>query len=215
MPWTFNLPDAGYEAAWKQLIDPTAFWAPAGITTAERRHAKFRTHGVGRCEWDGPCWPFATSQTLDALANILRHYTQSFVTRSHLLDAMKIYAKSHTKNGHRYIGEYHDEVTGEWLKGDNPRSSFYNHSTFCDLVLRHLVGIEPRADGGVEIDPLLPADAWDYFCADGIRYHGQALCVIWDKTGNRYQRGSGLTVLLNNKPIGHRPELGKLTAKMT
>src|SRR5439155_7935472 len=45
IPWCFNLPDPGFEEAWKQLIDPQGFWAPFGITTAERRHPKFRSHG--------------------------------------------------------------------------------------------------------------------------------------------------------------------------
>ena len=71
IPWMFRLPDAGkgYESAWGQFPDPQGFCAPAGITTAERRHPAFRSHGVGTCEWDGPVWPFAASQTLSALAN--------------------------------------------------------------------------------------------------------------------------------------------------
>lgn len=72
IPWCFHLPDAGYEEAWAQLTDPEGFRAPSGITTAERRHPRFRSHGVGTCEWDGAVWSFATSQTLVALANVLR-----------------------------------------------------------------------------------------------------------------------------------------------
>ena len=66
IPWYFDLPDddAKYDVAWAQLADPQGFSAPYGITTAERRHPQFRTHGYGHCEWDGAVWPFATSQTL-------------------------------------------------------------------------------------------------------------------------------------------------------
>ena len=53
--------------AWKQLMDPGGFLAPFGLTTAERRHPEFRSHGCCQCEWDGAVWPFATSQTLVAL----------------------------------------------------------------------------------------------------------------------------------------------------
>ncbi|MDB5327143.1 MAG: glycoside hydrolase [Phycisphaerales bacterium] len=210
IPWTFNLPDAGYEAAWKQLPDPAGFWAPAGLTTAERRHPKFRSNGVGRCEWDGACWPFATSQTVDAMANVLRHYKQDFITRQYLLESIQIYAKAHHKDGHCYIGEYHDEVTGEWLKGDNPRSDFYNHSTYADLVIHHLVGLVARSDNVIEVDPLLPAGAWPWFCLDGVSYHGQSVTVLWDETGERYGRGKGLRVLLNGNEIGQRANLGRL-----
>ena len=210
IPWTFNLPDAGFEAAWKQLPDPAGFWAPAGLTTAERRHPKFRSNGVGRCEWDGACWPFATSQTVDAMANVLRHYKQDFIARQHLLESIQIYAKAHRKDGHCYIGEYHDEVTGEWLKGDNPRSDFYNHSTYADLVIHHLVGLVGRSDGVVEIDPLLPAGTWPWFCLDGVSYHGRSLTISWDETGERYGHGKGLRVLLDGNEIGRRADLGRL-----
>jgi hypothetical protein len=30
VPWYFNLPDGGYEIAWKHLMDPKGFFAPFG-----------------------------------------------------------------------------------------------------------------------------------------------------------------------------------------
>lgn len=203
IPWCFDLPDrdAGHERAWAQLTDPAGFWAPHGLTTAERRHPAFRSHGVGKCEWDGAVWPFATSQTLGALANVLRRRSQPHVTPGHFLEAMRIYARSHQVNGRPYIGEYLDEQTGAWLKGDNPRSRHYNHSTFCDLVIGGLVGIVPRADDVLEIHPLLPDHAWDYFCVQDVPYHGRRITVCWDRAGQRYQRSAGLTVLCDGRPI--------------
>ena len=215
IPWCFNLPDRGREDAWKQLIDEEGFWAPAGLTTAERRHPLFRSHGVGKCEWDGASWPFATSQTLNALANVLRHYDQKHVTKRHYLEAVRIYAKAHHKNGHPYIGEYHDEVTGEWLKGDNPRGRYYNHSTFADLVIGGLVGLVPRSDDTIEVHPLLPDDAWDWFCLDGVPYHGRTLTIAWDRTGQKYGRGPGLCVSVNGERVGIAPDLSPLTARLT
>ena len=214
VPWCFNLPDRGYERAWEQLIDPQGFWAPRGLTTAERRHPLFRSHGVGRCEWDGAAWPFATSQTLNALANFLRHYPQSAVTRQHYLDAVRIYAEAHEKDGKPYIGEYHDEVTGEWLKGDNPRSRYYNHSTFADLVITGLVGLVPRADDTIDLHPLLPADAWDWFCLDNLTYHGRSLTILWDRTGQHYGRGQGLQVFVDGRQVLQSPSLAPVTATM-
>ncbi|WP_205903220.1 MGH1-like glycoside hydrolase domain-containing protein, partial [Pseudomonas viridiflava] len=73
------------------------------------------------------------------------------------------YAASHKKNGKPYIGEYQDEKTGEWLKGDNLRSSFYNHSTFCDLIINDLIGIKPREHNVLAVYPLIPKNKWDWF----------------------------------------------------
>src|SRR5262249_8161457 len=69
IPWYFNMPDSQYTVAWKYLTDIKTFCAPFGITTADRSHPRFRMHGCCNCEWDGAVWPFATSQTLTAMAN--------------------------------------------------------------------------------------------------------------------------------------------------
>jgi hypothetical protein len=210
VPWCFDLPERGkgYEQAWEQLPCPDGFWAPHGLTTAERRHPRFRSHGVGKCEWDGAVWPFATSQTLNALANVLRKYDQPYVTKHHYLESVQIYARSHQKNGKPYIGEYLDEKTGEWLKGDNPRSRYYNHSTFCDLVIAGLVGLIPRSDDTLELHPLLPDGAWDHFTLDNVPYHGRTLTIAWT-------RGDGLRVLVDGREIARRPTLEPFTAPLT
>ncbi len=213
IPWCFKLPDEGFQEAWSQLIDPHGFWARYGITTAERRSPAFRSHGVGDCEWDGAVWPFATSQTLDAMANVIRHYANPPVDRQHYLQAMLIYAKSQHWGEKPYIGEYLDETNGAWLKGDNPRSRYYNHSTFCDLVITGLVGLVPRADTTIEICPLLPSDAWDWFCIDQVPYHGATLSIVWDRDGNHFKKGVGLQLFVNGQLAGQTPQLGPLIVK--
>ncbi|WNH09465.1 MGH1-like glycoside hydrolase domain-containing protein [Thalassobellus suaedae] len=58
IPWYFNLPtkNKGFEKAWEQVKDEAGFAAPFGLTTAERRSPRFRSHGTGTCEWDGAVW---------------------------------------------------------------------------------------------------------------------------------------------------------------
>ncbi len=216
IPFTFNLADPNHAEAWQQLNDDAGFRAPAGLTTAERRHPKFRSHGTGTCEWDGAVWPFATSQTLDGLANVLRGPPQSYVTRRDYFDELLKYARSQQQNGKPYLGEYLDETTGQWLI-DGPkaeRSRFYNHSTFCDLVIGGLVGLVPRADDTIEVDPLVPPDAWDWFCLDDVRYHGHSVTIIWDRTGKHYRRGAGLAVLVDGAEVARSSQLGRLTGKL-
>jgi hypothetical protein len=216
IPWMFELPDSGkgYEAAWMQLTDPQGFHAPYGITTAERRHPQFRSHGYGHCEWDGAVWPFATSQTLDALANVLRDYPQDIITSRDYFDAFLTYAHSQQAAGKPYIGEYLDETTGQWINGKDGRSRYYNHSTFADLLITGVVGLVPRADDTVEVRPLLPAGTWDWFCLDGVKYHGHVLAIIWDRDGKHYGRGTGLIVLADGKEIAQAGKLTKLDGKL-
>ena len=214
IPWYFNLPDSGkYDAAWLQLNDEKGFSAPYGLTTAERRHPEFRTRGVGKCEWDGAIWPFASAQTLTALANYLNSEEKPVVSDSTYFAQMKLYEESQHHRGRPYIGEYLDEVTGYWLKGDQERSRYYNHSTFNDLVITGICGLRPQDGNDVVVNPLLPDGTWDWFALDNVPYHGHNVTIIWDKDGSRYHHGKGLTVMVDGKIAGNRPDLGKLVCK--
>jgi hypothetical protein len=214
IPWSFYLPDVGYEIPWAQLTLQRGFRAPFGITTAERRHPKFRSHGCCKCEWDGAVWPFATSQTLVAMANLLHEYQQKVVSGSDYFEAFLTYVHSQHYDGKPYIGEYLDETTGQWLKGKEERSRYYNHSTFADLLITGLIGLRPRADDKIEVQPLLSDNLWDWFCLDGINYHRHALSILWDKDGQHYSRGQGFTLFCDGKPLTHSDSLGNLTAKL-
>jgi hypothetical protein len=210
IPWYFKLPDAGYESAWKYVTDTKTFCAPFGLTTADRSHPGFRTHGCCNCEWDGAVWPFATSQTLTAMANLLNDYKQQVTGDTSYFDLLETYVESQYYRGRPYIGEYLDEKTGYWLKGDQERSRYYNHSTFNDLIITGLVGLRPREDNILEVNPLLPDGKWDWFCLDNLPYHGKLITIIWDKTGQKYKKGKGFSVFVNQKKVKTVETLSKI-----
>jgi hypothetical protein len=235
-PWYFNLPDAGKSEAWKQLMDPQGFYAPFGPTTAERRHPKFAISYQGHeCQWNGPSWPFATSVTLSGLANLLHNYQQNAIDRKDYLELLKIYTRSHhlkLDDGRvvPWIDENLNPDNGDWIartrlkswkngtwdagKGGEERGKDYNHSTFCDLVINGLIGLRPRADETIEVNPLVPDGAWDYFCLDQVRYHGHWLTLLYDKTGERYNKGKGLRLYADGHEIGAAPSLSRITAQL-
>jgi DUF1680 family protein len=215
IPWYFNLPEPGHEQAWLQLLDPKGFKAPMGITTAERRHPEFRSHGVGTCEWDGAVWPYATSQTLVGLANVLRNYEQQYVSKEDYFNTLVTYARSHTYRGKPYIGEYLDEIDGTWLRPDSDRSRYYNHSTFCDLVISGLAGLVPQQDNTVVVAPLLPDNAWNWFCLDNVPYHGHILTILWDRNGKKYKKGKGLRVFADGIEIACSEEITGFKCKLS
>lgn len=213
IPWYFNLPEKQHEKAWLQINDEGGFLSPYGLTTAERRHPEFRTRGVGRCEWDGAIWPFASAQTLTALANYLNTDSAPIVNKEDYFRQMELYVESCYHRGRPYIGEYLDEVTGYWLKGDQERARYYNHSTFNDLMITGLMGLRPRADRTLEINPLVPAAEWDWFCLDNVRYHNHIITIIWDRHGDKYHQGKGLTILVDGKKVANQPELGRIVCE--
>jgi hypothetical protein len=211
LPWYFNLPSsAKFDVAWKQVMDEEGFLAPYGLTTAERRHPLFRKAGCCNCEWDGAIWPFATAQTMTAMANFMNNYRQDILTGSVYFKLMELYVECQYHRGRPYIGEYLDEVHGYWLKGDQERSRYYNHSTFNDLIITGLIGLRPREDNTIEVNPLLPENKWDWFCLDNVLYHGKILTILWDKNGDRYYQGKGFKILVNGIEVGKSDKLEKI-----
>lgn len=214
IPWYFNLPESKrYDAAWEQVKDTEGFLAPYGLTTAERRHPLFRTAGCCNCEWDGALWPFASSQTMTAMANFMNNYEQDVVNGSTYFRLMELFVESQYHRGRPYVGEYQDEVTGYWLKGDQERSRYYNHSTFNDLIITGLIGLRPQENNDIVLNPLIPQDQWDWFCLDNLPYHGRMITVIWDKNGDKYHQGKGLRILVDGKVVGKSDRLEKLVCK--
>lgn len=219
IPWYFHaVPDKkSFAQAWKQVIDTAGFNAPWGLTTAERREPTFRTRGTGSsCEWDGALWPFASSQTLRGMANFLVDYKHGpkTLSKSDFYNAVHQYAASHVMDGKPYIGEYQDEKTGYWLKGDDPRSKFYNHSTFADIVIQDLIGFKPSIDGSFFLKPLIPEGEWSYFTLQGLPYKNKIVDIFWDETGKKYNKGKGLLVYIDGKLAANSKQLKPIKIKL-
>jgi hypothetical protein len=105
VPWQFGMPDAGkgYEAAWKTLIDPEGFQATFGPRTVEKNDPMYLLKN-SCCWWSGQSWPYATSQTIKAMANLLQDYQQGVVSHSDYVQLLSTFAKTHRKR-FRVIGE--------------------------------------------------------------------------------------------------------------
>jgi hypothetical protein len=211
VPWQFNLPDPGYESAWRFLMDTAYFFSAHGPTTVERHDPQFQI-SPRCCVWSGNEWPYATTQTLVALANVLNNYRQAFVTKADYARLFKVYTLDQRMNGQPYIAEAANPDNGSW-DGHNTfdHSEHYFHSGYVDLVITGIAGLRPRADDTLEVNPLAPED-WTYFALDDVRYHGHNVAIVWDRDGSRYHRGAGLTLLSDGRAIGHRDRLGRLTA---
>ncbi len=164
------------------------------------------------CWWSGQSWPYATTQTLKALANVVAaattHRAPSSSREADYLTLLQIYARSHRKDGQPYLAEALHPDTGSFEGHDGyNHSEHYFHSGFCDLVITGLVGLTPRDDDALEINPLAPAD-WDYFALDDVPYRGHRVSVVWDRTGERYDLGQGLQVLVDGEAVATSPQAG-------
>lgn len=217
VPWAFDLPadDARYAAAWHHLLAPDQLGGSHGLRTVEPTYQyylrQYRYEGSApECQWNGPVWPFQTTQALAGMINLLDHYHQDVVTRSDFLRLLRQYAALHYQGDRLDIEEDYHPDTGKPIVGLT-RSHHYFHSGFDDLVLTGVVGIRPRADDVLEVNPLIPADgdlAW--FRAEHVPYHGHDTAVTWDRDGRRWGRGAGLTVEVDGNAVAHRSALERI-----
>jgi predicted GH43/DUF377 family glycosyl hydrolase len=169
------------------------------------------------------------------LANLLNNYKQDAISKSDYFETLTIYTKSHQlKRGDGRIVPWIDEnlnpYTGDWIsrtrlkswrdgtwdagKGGKERGKDYNHSSYCDLIISGLVGLRSRPDDIIEVNPLVDADTWDWFCLDNVLYHGRIITIVWDKTGKKYNKGKGLRVFANGKEIAQSETIERVTGRL-
>ena len=209
VPWQFNLPSPGHESAWKFLMDEDYFFAERGPTVTERNDPLFSI-SPNCCVWSGNSWPYATGQTLKAMANALQNYDELPISAEEYAELLNIYALTHRKSGLPYIAEACHPDTGSWGGHDHfNHSEHYFHSTYIDLIVTGLIGLVPQSDDSLRLQPLIP-ESWDYFCLDRLKYKGRDIAVIWDKDGSRYDLGAGLFVLADGEKIAQRSDIGPI-----
>ncbi len=225
-PFAFDMPTKGkgYEAIWNVALNANQFWTRWPLASASKDCPAYAQNGwpVGPggsiCMWNGPSWPHANSLVMTAMANTLRHYQSSdypssqfqtshsqtgALTREKLLELFASFTRVqyHNQNPmYPWTGEFYNGDTGEWKTTQRD----YNHSTWVDPLIRHLIGLVPRNDNVLEIDSLLPPSAWSYYVLDGQAYRGHDVSIAWDEKGGHVAPGfKGYSVYLDGKEIHH------------
>nr|MBQ4318437.1 hypothetical protein [Clostridia bacterium] len=213
IPWAYCLPDEGMESAFALLKDENCFKGVTGFTTADKSHPRYLYESKHECLWNGYVWPFATSQTLNSVISLLNNYKQDVITNSDLYDFIRTYTDMHyitDEDGkvHSFIDEvmYPDkrvwsarEVLKDmgWLpnKGGYERGKDYNHSTFIDIVLRGLVGVDITADS-LTVKPRI-GGIWKWFKVENLSFKGNRYTVYYDEDGSHFGKGTGIVIEKN------------------
>ena len=207
IPWYFNLPadTPTYNAAWKHVTDTSQLLGKFGLRTNEPSYQyyfkQFVTYmGQPGSQWNGPSWPYQTSQVLTGMANFINNYQQDVITASDYLKILRLFTQQHfLPNGKLNLVEDYDPNLGGpivyyyW-------SNHYNHSSYNNLIITGLCGIRPSKGDTLSINPLLD-NSIQYFCLDDVLYHGHKLTVVYDEDGSKYKLGKGLTVFIDGNKI--------------
>lgn len=196
LPWMFQIPPAGREFVFDYLQDKEIFDAPVGIATADMRDKRFLYEAEHECLWNGYVWPFATSQTLKAMINVIRDYNGAKYKKDFIYH-LKKYAAAHYKveaDGTKtlWIDEVLHPFRQEWTSvvylkehnfpkpmGPEGRGQYYNHSTFCDLIISGVCGVEIK-EGEVRVNPIVPEE-WEWFRLTDIYIGNKRYSINYDK----------------------------------
>lgn len=182
VPWYFGIPTEKENVAWKYTVDKKVFLQKYGFATADVSDEQFGYEFPHMCLWNGPVWPFATSQTLTGLYRVLQRGEEMPIGKKEYCKFLKTYAKSQYRideNGTKrpWIDENLDGNTGEWIarqwlidnnRYDIGRGRDYNHSSYLDLILGGLVGAGVE-NGEVVFKPLADGEQISSFSVKGLR----------------------------------------------
>lgn len=231
VPWTHSLPDdtPEYAEAWRHVLNTSELAGEHGLRTVEpsyeyymRQYRYVDDNGLlhqPECQWNGPVWPFQTTQVISGLANFLNDYptgaSSGIISAADHTNLLRQYTKLHYNPERGSILDleedyYHD--TGYPIVGLK-RSPHYFHSGYVDLILSGLVGIRPSADDVLDVNPLLDGSI-SYFRAERVIYHGHEIAVQWDEDGSLYG-AVGLQVEIDGKVAASSPNLTRLSIPLT
>jgi hypothetical protein len=220
VPW-----GRGYESAWESILDPNQFWSSWPVASCSGQcpaYSQTNWPGDGRaagCMWNGPTWPHANALVMTAMDRTLRgtrdhSVAGSPLTREHLWKLFYSFTRAQFRDQNLeqpWTGEFYNGNTGQWKTAERD----YNHSTWLDILIPELIGLVPRDDRTIEIDPLLPENALSYFLLDGQRYRGHDLTVVWDApvpgAADHFGDGRrGLDLYVDGKRVGSSPRFARL-----
>lgn len=217
LPWLFGIAEDTHARAWRYLSDPMCFHGEYGLTTAARDHLCYNlpSEKNHECLWNGPSWPFATTQTIDAMIASRQNKNSSLkatdISRELLTYANSFYRNKADGTKVNWLDENIDPDTGEWLsrkilkdqnwpigKGGYERGKDYNHSAFSDLFIRGYCGIHLSDEGLLTIDPIKDTTL-EYFSFEDLPMKGDFISVWYDRSGEHFGKGVGITVLIDGK----------------
>lgn len=69
-----------------------------------------------------------------------------------------------------------------------------------------LFGILPQENKTLVISPLTPDD-WDYFCVENVTFNNNEITILYDKSGNVYNKSKGFFIFANGRQVFESPEV--------
>lgn len=207
--------DPRYHRALAKLVDPAEFWArfPPVITSqAHYRGWTWEMDGLTR-----NIAPHPISMGARTALEAYKRYPGGPVTAEHFMALMERYNALvypgvnpfdpyWRPNAHEYYSKWEPHQGSSRPKPSDISHDF--HSMYNALVVEGAVGLTPRVDDVIELNPA--AKNWDHFALHRLRYKGHDLTIVWDRPdGNVRYRGypEGFSVYVDGRHAATRSKL--------
>lgn len=205
-----------YAAALQKLIDPSEFWARFPPVITSQKHYREWTW-----EMDGltrNIAPHPISMGARSLLQAVKHYDSHGISADHFMELLRryndlVYPGVHPNdplwrpNVHEYYSKWEPYAISPRPKPSDISHDF--HSMYVSLIVEGAVGLTPRRDQIIELQPM--ARQWSYFVLDGLRYQGHDLTIVWDQPdGAVHYRGypEGFSLYIDGDQAFTLPALG-------
>jgi len=185
-PYLCDIADENHLVALRDhLLNPERFWTPYPVPASPVDDPCFSAEGEwkGRrmsCPWNGRVWPMTNSHVAAALARAARCLDPALRPWAAELICRFVRLLFHDGDATRPNAyEHYNPFTGtaSVYRGIDD----YQHSFVNDLLIRNLIGLQPRSDDRLVLDPLPFGVA--SFQVEDLRYRGHSLTVRSDASG--------------------------------
>jgi hypothetical protein len=210
-PFLSDIAGDRHLGAFAHLTNPDTFGTPYLVPASSVDDPYFNAEADWKgkrtnCPWNGRVWPMTNSHVADALAHAartlaweLRPAAAAFLNRTVRL----LFHEGDPKRPNCY--EHYNPYTGtpSLYRGVDD----YQHSWIVDLIIRHVVGIqpEPEPNGALVIDPL-PFGLRE-FRIEGVPIRGHRVDVSWSFV-------DGFEVRVDGRERLRLPELRRVEVKL-
>jgi len=164
--------------------------------------------------------PHPISMGARTMLQALKYYHQDSITPAAFMELMSRYNTLMYSgvnpydplwrpNAHEYYSKWEPNQTVQHPKPSEISHDF--HSMYCSLVVEGVVGLTPRDDDKIELQPM--ALEWKYFLLDHLRYRDHDLTIVWDQPDGEVRYAGipeGFSLYIDGKVAFTRDQLGHL-----
>jgi hypothetical protein len=199
------------------LTDPEDFWARYPPVITSLKHYKTWTWDMDGLTRN--IAPHPISMGARTALQAIKHYHGHPITPADFMELMRryndlLYPGVHPgdpywrPNAHEYYSKWEPNAQAPQPKPSEISHDF--HSMYLALVVEGVVGLTPRVDALIELEPM--AREWPFFALDGLRYRGHDLTITWDRPDGEvryegYPEGFSLyidgTLAFTEPALGH------------